>query len=180
MRPCSGTVLYMEWISAQPPIQRLSSVISSHQPGKTLQDSCTSCLMLMSACHSLISHSPLKAVFGKIGDTHQAYCHTYKTHTMATHHGGSGQPLGGDINDHEATDTDIEQTQDFYHVNANDFEESDPNNPSRLTLITRELDELCQQIQAGEGQPSEALNCIDHELQRLSISLCPSAPPEPH
>ena len=35
------------------------------------------------------------------------------------------------------------------------------------------------QVQAGEGQPSEALNCIECKLQRLSISLCPSAPPEP-
>ena len=47
---------------------------------------------------------------------------------MATHHRGSGQPLGGDINTHKATDTVIEQTQDFHHVNTNDFEESDPNN----------------------------------------------------
>ena len=85
--------------------------------------------------------SPLKTVFGKIGDTYQAYCHTYKTHAMATHHRGSGQPLAGDINAHKAEDTDIEQTRDF-HVNTNDFEESDPNNPTRPTLITRKLDEL--------------------------------------
>ena len=95
----------------------------------------------MSACHSLRSHSPLKSVFGKIGDTYHAYCHTCKTHVMATHHGGSGQPLGGDINVHEAVDTDIEQTQDFCHVNINDFKESDTNNPTRLTLITRALDD---------------------------------------
>ena len=38
----------------------------------------------MSADHSLRSHSPHKTVFGKIGDTYQAYCHTYKTHSMAT------------------------------------------------------------------------------------------------
>ena len=98
----------------------------------------------MSACHSLRSCSPLKIVFGKIDDTYQAYCQTYKTHTMATYHRGSGQPLGEDINAHEAMDTDIEQTQDFHHVNTNDFKESDPNNPTRLTLITRELDELHQ------------------------------------
>ena len=97
----------------------------------------------MSAHHSLRSHSPLKTVFGKIGDTYWAYCHTYKTHTMATHHGGSGQPLDRDINAHEAVDTDIEQTQDFHHVNTHDFEESEPNNPTRLTTITRELDDLC-------------------------------------
>ena len=80
---------------------------------------------------------------------------------MATHHGGSGQPLYTDITAHETTDTEIEHTHEFHHVNTNDFEESEPNNPARLTIITRELDDLCQQLQAGEGQPSEALNCIE-------------------
>ena len=68
----------------------------------------------MSACCSLRLHSPLKIVFGKLVDTHQAYCNTYKTHAMATHHGGLGQPLGRDIDItgevHETTDTDTENT----------------------------------------------------------------------
>ena len=98
----------------------------------------------MSACCSLRSHSPLKTVFGKIGDTYQAYCHTYKTHAMATHHAGSGQPSDRDITAHKSTDTEIEHAQEFHHVNLNDFEESNPNNPARLTIITRELDDLCQ------------------------------------
>ena len=132
----------------------------------------------MSAHCSLRSHSPLKTVFGKIGDTYQAYCHTYKTHTMASHHGGSGQHLDRDINAHETTDTEIEQAQEFHHVNTNDFKASYPNNPARLTAITRELDDLWE-VQTGEGQPSEALNCIECKLQRLSISLHPSAPPDP-
>ena len=42
----------------------------------------------MSAHHHTRSHSPLKTVLGKIGDWYQAYCTTYKTHAMATHHGG--------------------------------------------------------------------------------------------
>ena len=37
---------------------------------------------------------------------------------MATHHGGSGQPLDRDINvargAHNTADTDIEDTQDFH------------------------------------------------------------------
>ena len=65
----------------------------------------------MSACHSLRLHSPLKTVFGKLGDTYQAYCNTDKTHAMATHHEGSGQPLDRDIDVtgevHKTTDTDI-------------------------------------------------------------------------
>ena len=51
---------------------------------------------LMSAHHSLRLPSPLKTVFGKLGDTYQTYCNTYKTHTMVTHHGGLGQPLDSD------------------------------------------------------------------------------------
>ena len=43
----------------------------------------------------------------------------------------------------KATDTEVEHAQEFYHVNINDFEESEPNNPARLTAITRELDNLC-------------------------------------
>ena len=50
----------------------------------------------MSACLNLRLHSPLKTVLGRIGDTYQAYCNTYKTHAMATHHGDSGQPLDRD------------------------------------------------------------------------------------
>ena len=46
--------------------------------------------MLMLAHKSLRLHSPLKTVYGKLGDTYQAYCNTTKTHAMATHHGGSG------------------------------------------------------------------------------------------
>ena len=101
----------------------------------------------MSAHHSLRSHSPLKTVFGKIGDTYQAYCNTYKTHTMATHHGGLGQPLDRDINvtreADEATDTGIEDTQDFHPVETDHFEDLEYTNPARLTAITRELDDLC-------------------------------------
>ena len=77
--------------------------------------------------------------------------HTYKTHTMATHHEGSGQPSDRDITAHKTTDTEIEHAQEFHHVNTNDLEESEPNNPTRLTTITRELDDLCQCNQAGEG-----------------------------
>ena len=32
-------------------------------------------------------------------------------------------------------------------------DESEPNNPARLTTITKELHDLHQQVQAGEGQP---------------------------
>ena len=50
----------------------------------------------MRAHCNLRLHSPPKTVFARIGDTYQAYCNTYKTHAIATHHGSSGQPLDRD------------------------------------------------------------------------------------
>ena len=80
----------------------------------------------MSAHHSLRSSSPLKAVFWKLGDTYQAYCNTYKTHAMPTHHGTSGQPLDRDIDvnvdAHKTTDFDIENTQDYHPVDTDQFQ----------------------------------------------------------
>ena len=106
--------------------------------------------MLMSAYHSLRSCSPLKTVFEKLGDIYQAYCKTYKTHAMATHHGGSGQPLDRDIDKtrevHETTDTDLENTQDFHPVDTDCFDNLQYNNPPKLTALTREVDDLHQQF----------------------------------
>ena len=137
----------------------------------------------MSAHHSLRSHSLLKTVFEKIGDTYQAYCNTHKTHAMATHHGGSGCPLDRDIDmtseTQTTTDKDIANTQDFHPVEMDHFEDLEHNNPAKLTAVTREVDDLHQQVQAGEGQPMEIVNHIECKLQRLSISLNPPAPTEP-
>ena len=74
----------------------------------------------MSAHYSLRCHSPLKTVFGKIGDTYQAYCNTYETCTMATHNGCSGQHPDRDINAHETIDAEIEHTQECHHINTNE------------------------------------------------------------
>ena len=67
---------------------------------------------------------------------------------MATHHGGLGQPLDRDIDEtreaREATDTDVEETQDFHPVETEHFQDLEHNNPTRLTAITRGLDDLCQ------------------------------------
>ena len=76
---------------------------------------------------------------------------------MATHHGGLGHPLDRDIDvtreAHEITNTDIENTQDFHSVETDPFEDLEHNNPTKLTAIMREVDDLWQQVQAGEGQP---------------------------
>ena len=48
-------------------------------------------------------------------------------------------------------DTDIEVLQDSNPGDTAHFEDIEHNNPTRITVITRELDELCQRIQAEEG-----------------------------
>ena len=62
---------------------------------------------------------------------------------MATHHGGSGNPLDRDTamtrDNHTATYTNVEVTQDFHPVAIDHFEDLEHNNPTRLTAITREL-----------------------------------------
>ena len=58
------------------------------------------------------------------------------------------------------------------------FEDPEHDTPTKLTALTREIDDLHRQVQAGEGQPMETLNCIEHELLRLSISLNPPGPTE--
>ena len=76
-------------------------------------------------------------------------------------------------------DTDVNIMHNFHHEDTDNFENVEQGNHTSLAAITRELDDLCHRVQAGEGQPMEALHCIEHELQRLLIALHPSATPEP-
>ena len=73
----------------------------------------------MSPHHNLRMHSLLKKVLSiKLGDSYQTYINTYKTHMMATHHGGTGQPLEMDPNPQAQ---DIEIPND-YQEDIDDFE----------------------------------------------------------
>ena len=95
---------------------------------------------------------------------------------MATHHGGAGKPLGRDATLH-GKDTDI--PNDYHHEGMDNFENAEQENHTNLATLTQQLDDLCNRFQAGEGQPTEVLHCIECELQRLSIALHPSALLEP-
>ena len=72
----------------------------------------------MSACHSFWMCSPVNKVLNKIEDSYQTYINTYKTHTMATHHRGTGQPSEKDPNPQQH-DVDV---QNEYQEDADDFE----------------------------------------------------------
>ena len=134
--------------------------------------------------------SPLKTVLGKIKERYQAYCTIYKTHAMATHHGGAGCPLDRGMDIHaeepEHADIDNESTHSSDITVAlggpeAEYNPKDPvyNNHYKLTALTMEINDLHQRVKAGEGQPAETLDHIEHELQNLLIALHPPPPPTP-
>ena len=87
----------------------------------------------MLACHNLRSHSPLKTVLSRLGDSYQAYVNTYKTHTMATCHRGTGQPLDRDTAKN-AHDADI--PNDYHHDDMDNFENTEQKNHTNLKILT--------------------------------------------
>ena len=87
----------------------------------------------MSAHCNVRSHSLLKTVLSKLGDTYQAYHNTYKTHAMATHHGGAGQPLDRDTTLH-GQDTDI--PNDYHYEDMDNFENTEQENHTNLATLT--------------------------------------------
>ena len=95
---------------------------------------------------------------------------------MATHHRATGQPLDKDTTQY-GQDTDI---PDDYHLEDMDnFETAGQENDTNLATLTWELDDLHHRAQARGGQPAEDLHHIEQQFSRLTIALCPSAPPEP-
>ena len=92
----------------------------------------------MSAHHNFWMHSPLKKVLNKTEDSYQTYVNSYKTHTMATHHGGKGK-LSEKDSDPQENDFAI---HDEYQADINDFEIIEPDHHARLRDLTNEIDYL--------------------------------------
>ena len=85
-----------------------------------------------------LSCSPLKRVLNKLGDSYQTYINTYKTHAMATHHGGAGQPSDRDPNlTEQGTDIPSDHLGD-----KDNFENVEQENNTTLKALTRNLDDL--------------------------------------
>ena len=77
---------------------------------------------------------------------------------MATHHGGTGQPLDRDANPNGKDTND-----NYSHEDAGDFEPIGQENDMNLANLTWELDDLHHGVQAREGQPTDALHHIEQE-----------------
>ena len=123
-------------------------------------------------------------------DWYQAYCTTYKSHVMAICYGGKGCPLdrGLDIltEDPEHGNIDNSSTHGLDATVALGGPETvghseDPayNDQDRLKVLIWEINNLHQRVVAGEGQQVETLDCIQHELQNLSIAIYHLQPPAP-
>ena len=149
----------------------------------------------MSGCHSNNNgqmHSPLKTMLRKIRNRYQTYCTVYKMQTMATCHGGAGHPVARDVNLHTGDPEAIGIDNDNDSISGSDAtvalggletegntNELLPSNQAKLTPLTWEINELCQWVEAREGQPAESLDCIEQELQNLSLALQPPPSPTP-
>ena len=85
---------------------------------------------------------------------------------MATCHGGAGEPLDRDSTpDKHGTDS----LSDYNHEDMDNFENVEQENHTTLKVLTRNLDDLQHRIETAEGQPMEAINCLEHELYRLYL-----------
>ena len=111
-------------------------------------------------------------------------------HAMASCHRGAGHPLDRGLyiltEDAEHADINIESTHSSDSTVTLGCPEAvgHPSdlvygNQDRLTALTREINDLHQRVAAGEGQPAETLDCIQCELQNLSIAIHQPHPPAP-
>ena len=95
---------------------------------------------------------------------------------MATHCGGTGQPL-------EENPMPQEQDNDIPTVNCDEdmdnFENMEHENHTTLKTLTWKFDNLWQRVETAKCQPTEAVNQLEHELHRLPLVFRSSAPPEP-
>ena len=94
---------------------------------------------------------------------------------MATHHGGTGK-LSEKDSDPKENDVTI---HDEYQADINDFENIEPDHHERLRDLTQEIDHSRQKVEANETELMDAINHLECKLNRLALTLYPSAPPEP-
>ena len=111
----------------------------------------------MSARRKLWTHSPIKKILNKIGDSYQTYVNYYKTHAMATHYGGIGKPLENH-SDPQDTNANI---QDEYRADINDLKNIEPDHQAGLRDSTHEIEQLRQTVEANDNDPMDAISHLE-------------------
>ena len=119
----------------------------------------------------------------------------YKMHAVASHHGGAGHPVDRYINLHIEDMEGINTGPDNNNVSTSGSDttiafggsEADghpskliPSNQAKLMALMREIHDLHQWVEARECQPEEGLDCIEWELQNLSLTLRPQPTSTPN
>ena len=66
-----------------------------------------------------------------------------------------------------------------YHEDIGDFENVEHENYAWLRDLMDEVDYLQNKVGANETWPTEAISHLEHELNMLTLTLCPSALPKP-
>ena len=66
-----------------------------------------------------------------------------------------------------------------YQTDINGFKNIEPDHHARLKDLTHEIDHLQQKVEANKTEPMDAINHLECKLNRLALTLCPSAPLEP-
>ena len=127
----------------------------------------------MLAHQRLQTHSPIKELLDKLGNSYQAHINFHKTHAMATCYGGIGDTS---VNNPESHDMDSD-SQDNYQEDVNDLENIEPNHPTGLKHLTHEIEQLRQAIKDNDNDPIDAINHLEQKLNQLAIMLCPPMEP---
>ena len=56
---------------------------------------------------------------------------------------------------------DPDTPSEYHHEDIDNFENMEHENHTTLKTLTRELDHLWYRIETAEGQPTEAINCLE-------------------
>ena len=106
-------------------------------------------------------HLPLKIVLRKFGDRYQAYCITYKTHAMATHHRGTGCPVDRYINLH---------IEDMEGINTGPDNNNGSTSGSDTTVAFGGSEADGHPQQTSTQQPSHVNSTHERNIQFTSMS----------
>ena len=117
MRPCSGTILYMEGPVLIPPYSRHHSNKLEHCQDATpdhLSHLCTvrDCFLILLnvSLPKITDPFPIKKLFHKLENSNQTYINYHKTHAMATHYGGIGDTS---MENPESQDIDSDSQENY-------------------------------------------------------------------
>ena len=121
----------------------------------------------MLACQRLQTHSLLKMLLHKLGNSYQTYINLHKTHAMATHYGGIGDTS---VHNPESHDMDSD-SQDNYQEDVNDLEHI------KLKHVTCKMEQLRQSDEDKDNDPMDAIKHLEQKLNQLAITLCPPTEP---